>query len=329
MSRIDFTGRTVIVTGAAGGLGSAYAAEIARRGGSLVLVDVAAMGNSKSLDALAASVTGHGGEAIACGEDVASAAAGERIAAAALDRFGRIDAVINSAGNLHAGALGTLDDAERDAVWSVHLAGAVNVTRPAFRAMVAQGHGRIVNTTSAAGLWGLPERTAYAGAKAGLVGMTRAWAKEGAAHGILCNAIAPVAFTAMIGNVSPEHAARIREMAAPFGEALKPEYVAPLAVFLASDACTVNGETYSALGGRYARVVTALTQGWLGPRDAPASPEDILAHLDEIGDLSDLIVPNAPADEYRLIAERIAREGSQPSGPHPRANGNVDKGGTA
>jgi NAD(P)-dependent dehydrogenase (short-subunit alcohol dehydrogenase family) len=216
--------------------------------------------------------------------------------------------VINSAGNLHAGALGTLDDEERDAVWSVHLAGAVNVTRPAFRAMVRQGYGRIVNTTSAAGLWGLPERTAYASAKAGLVGMTKAWAKEGAAHGVLCNAIAPVAFTAMIGNVAPEHAERIRQMAAPFGDALKPEFVAPLATFLASDACTVNGETYSALGGRYARVVTALTQGWLGPRDAPASAEDILAHLAEIEDIAGLVIPEAPADEYRLIAERIAAE---------------------
>ncbi len=199
MSGIDFTGRSVILTGAAGGLGSAYAAEIARRGGSLVLVDV-----GPSLETLATEVVAIGGEAIALTEDVASAVAGERIAEAALDRFGRIDAVINSAGNLHAGALGTLDDKERDAVWSVHLAGAVNVTRPAFRAMLRQGYGRIVNTTSAAGLWGLPERTAYASAKAGLVGMTRAWAKEGAAHGILCNAIAPVAFTAMIGNVSPE-----------------------------------------------------------------------------------------------------------------------------
>jgi NAD(P)-dependent dehydrogenase (short-subunit alcohol dehydrogenase family) len=308
MSGIDFTGRSVIITGAAGGLGSAYAAEIARRGGSLVLVDVGATASGVALEKLAEEMTGLGGQAIACTEDVASAAAGERIARAALDRFGRIDAVINSAGNLHAGALGTLDDAERDAVWSVHLAGAVNVTRPAFRTMVQQGYGRIVNTTSAAGLWGLPERTAYASAKAGLVGMTRAWAKEGAAQGVLCNAIAPVAFTAMIGNVSPDHARRIREMAAPFGEALKPAFVAPLACFLASDACTVNGETYSALGGRYARVVTALTQGWLGPRDAPASAEDILVHIDEIADPTGLVIPEAPADEYRLIAERIAGE---------------------
>jgi len=308
MSAIDFTGRVVIITGAAGGLGSAYAAELARRGGSLVLVDSGSTANGQSLESLAEAMAGIGGEAIACSADVASAAAGERIAQAALDRFGRIDAVINSAGNLHAGALGTLDDKERDDVWSVHLAGAVNVTRPAFRAMIAQGHGRIVNTTSAAGLWGLPERTAYASAKAGLVGMTKAWAKEGATHGILCNAIAPVAFTAMIGNVSPEHAERIRQMAAPFGEALKPEFVAPLAVFLASDACTVNGEIYSALGGRYARVVTALTQGWLGPRDVPASAEDILAHLDEIEDVAGLAILEAPADEYRLNAERIAAE---------------------
>jgi NAD(P)-dependent dehydrogenase (short-subunit alcohol dehydrogenase family) len=308
MSAVDFTGRTVILTGAAGGLGSAYAAEIARRGGSLVLVDLGAMADGTTLASFAGRIADLGGQAIACTEDVALSAAGERIAEAALDRFGRIDAVINSAGNLHAGALGTLNDKERDEVWSVHLAGAVNVSRPAFRAMVAQGYGRIVNTTSAAGLWGLPERTAYASAKAGLVGMTKAWAKEGAPHGVLCNAIAPVAFTAMIGNVSPDHAARIREMSAPFGEALQPEFVAPLAVFLASEACTVNGETYSALGGRYARVVTALTQGWLGPRDKPASVEDIRAHLDEIGDAARLDLLDAPADEYRIIAERIARE---------------------
>jgi NAD(P)-dependent dehydrogenase (short-subunit alcohol dehydrogenase family) len=309
IDRIDFTGRVTILTGAAGGLGRAYARDIARRGGSLVLVDVGAAADGTSLDALAEAATQAGGQAIALTEDVADAGAGERIARAALDRFGRIDAVIASAGNLHAGALATLDDAERDAVWAVHLAGAVNVTRPAFRAMVAQGHGRIVLTTSAAGLWGLPERTAYASAKAGLVGMTKAWAKEGAAHGIFCNAIAPVAFTAMIGNVAPEHAARIREMAAPFGDALQPEFVAPLATYLASAGCTANGEVYSALGGRFARVVTALTPGWLGPRDAPASAEGIAAHLAEIADPAGLVIPEAPADEYRLIAERIAKEG--------------------
>jgi NAD(P)-dependent dehydrogenase (short-subunit alcohol dehydrogenase family) len=306
--RIDFAGRAVILTGAAGGLGRAYAKDIARRGGALVLVDVAAAADGTMLDAIAEEVAQLGGRAVALTEDVAEAAAGERIARAALDAFGRIDAVINSAGNLHAGALATLDDRERDAVLAVHLAGAVNVTRPAFRAMVRQGHGRIVLTTSAAGLWGLAERTAYSTAKAGLTGMAKAWAKEGAAHGVFCNAIAPVAFTAMIGNVSPDHAARIREMAAPFGDALQPEYVAPLATFLASAECSVNGEIYSALGGRFARVVTAVTSGWLGPRDVPATAEDIRAHLDEIGDLTGLEILEAPAEEYRLIAERIARE---------------------
>lgn len=309
MSTIDFTGRTVILTGAAGGLGRAYGRDIARRGGSLVLVDVAAAADGTTLDAIAADLAQAGGRAVACVEDVASAAAGERIAEAAMDAFGRIDAVIASAGNLHAGALATLDDGERDAVWAVHLAGAVNTARPAFREMVRQGHGRIVLTTSAAGLWGLPERTAYASAKAGLTGMAKAWAKEGAAHGVLTNAIAPVAFTAMIGQVSPDHAARIRAIAAPFGDALRPEFVAPLATYLASAECAVNGEVYSALGGRYARVVTALTPGWLGPRDAPATAEDIGLHLDEIGDPARLDILQAPADEYRLIAERIAREG--------------------
>jgi NAD(P)-dependent dehydrogenase (short-subunit alcohol dehydrogenase family) len=307
MTSIDFTGRTVIVTGAAGGLGRSYATEIARRGGSLVLADIARPGEAEvTADSVAAEIRAAGGTAIACVEDVASPAAGERIVAAAMGSFGRIDAVINNAGNLQAGGFDSMSDAERDAIWAVHLGGAFNVTRPAFRQMMAQGHGRIVFTSSAAGLFGLPERTAYATAKAGLVGLTRALAKEGSGRDVLSNVLAPVAFTGMIGNLAPDYAERIRAATSPFTDALKPEFVAPLVVYLASAACSVNGELFSAVGGRFARVAIGLTAGWVGPRDKPALAEDVAAHLDEILDPAEIDIAEHPFDEYRFLARRIS-----------------------
>jgi NAD(P)-dependent dehydrogenase (short-subunit alcohol dehydrogenase family) len=159
MERIAFDGRAVIVTGAGNGLGRSHALELARRGARVVVNDLGgAMDGSGSssgpADRVVEEIRALGGEAVASHDSVASSAGGRRIAETCLDAFGRIDAVVNNAGNLRYGAFDELDDGDLEALIGTHLLGGFNVSRPAFRYMRANGGGRFVFTSSGAGLFG-------------------------------------------------------------------------------------------------------------------------------------------------------------------------------
>jgi NAD(P)-dependent dehydrogenase (short-subunit alcohol dehydrogenase family) len=319
MSRISFEGRAVIVTGAGGGLGRSYALELARRGAQVLVNDLGGAldgsgASSKPADRVVDEIHAIGGIGTASYDSVASPAGGRRIVEACLDAYGRLDAVVNNAGNLRYAPFDELDDESVEALVGTHLLGAFHVSRPAFRAMKAAGYGRFVFTSSAAGLFGNAEQAHYAAAKAGLLGLMNAVAIEGEPHGIAANCILPVAYTRMSqgtdpSRIRPQDAARMAGIER-LGNTLGADFVTPLVVFLASDACALTQQAFSAAWGRYARVFVGVTRGWYGPQDTPASAEDVRDHLPEIGERSRYFTPGSVYDEAGTVIEQV---------PEPRA----------
>ena len=160
-------------------------------------------------------------------------------------------------------------------VLDVHLKGAFYVTQPAFRLMREQGYGRIVSTSSASGLFGNFGQANYGAAKAGLAGLTRVLALEGAGHGIKVNAIAPIASTRMTQEILGDLARRVL-----------PESVSPLVAYLAHEDCSVNGHVYSVAGGRVARIFVAETHGVVLPDNTAESVRDQISVIDDLSDVA-------------------------------------------
>ena len=289
MPDMRFDGQVAIITGAGGGLGRSHALELAR-GGAMVLVnDVSAAGQ------VVDEITALGGQAAANHDSVATASGGAAIVQAALDAFGRVDILVNNAGILRDKAFHKMDEAMIDSVIDVHLKGAFYVTQPAFSLMREQGYGRIINTSSASGLFGNFGQANYGAAKAGLAGLTRVLALEGAGHGIKANAIAPIAATQMTAGILGDLADKV-----------SPDYVSPLVAYLAHSECSVNGNVYSVAGGRIARIFVAETHG-LVLRENTA--ESIAAQLSLIdaADFHGHHQPTSLDDETAIIAKALSK----------------------
>ena len=198
MSEISFDGRVAIVTGAGGGLGRSHALFLASRGAKVVVNDLGGSVDGKGSDEAAAQkvvdeIAAAGGEAVASFDGVDTAEGGEKIVKTALDAFGKVDVVINNAGILRDVSFHKMTHDQWDAVMNVHLNGTYYVSKAAWNHMREAGYGRIVNTTSAAGLYGNFGQANYAAAKLGIVGLSKTLAQEGHKKGIRCNVIAPVA----------------------------------------------------------------------------------------------------------------------------------------
>lgn len=275
MADIGFDNRVAIVTGAGGGLGRCHALELARRGARLVVNDLGGAVDGSGSDTTAAQkvvqeIEALGGEAVANGDSVGTPEGGAAIVQAALDAFGRIDIVVNNAGILRDKTFHKMEQSDIDGVIDVHLRGAFNVTRPAWTHMREQGYGRVVMTSSNAGILGNFGQTNYGAAKMGLVGMTNVLALEGAKYNIKVNAIAPVARTRMT-----------EDILGPLAEKLNPEQISPVVAWLASEDCPVSGEVYSCGGGTVARFFVGLTKGIFEPG---LTVETIRDRWDEIRD---------------------------------------------
>ena len=275
MADIGFDNRVAIVTGAGGGLGRCHALELARRGARLVINDLGGAVDGSGSDATPAQkvvqeIEALGGEAVANGDSVGTPEGGAAIVQAALDAFGRIDIVVNNAGILRDKTFHKMEQSDVDSVLDVHLRGAFNVTRPAWTHMREQGYGRVVMTSSNAGILGNFGQTNYGAAKMGLVGMTNVLALEGAKYNIKVNAIAPVARTRMT-----------EDILGPLAEKLNPEQISPVVAWLASEDCPVSGEVYSCGGGTVARFFVGLTKGIFEPG---LTVETIRDRWDEIRD---------------------------------------------
>lgn len=310
MNQICFDGQVVVITGAGGGLGRTYALELARRGASIVVNDlggnVDGIGHSVSrADGVVQEIREAGGNAVPNYDSVATSEGAESIVQAAVDNFGRVDVVISNAGNLRNAHIEDVTDVDIDAIHDVHFKGALYVSRAAFRHMKAQGYGRILFTASASGLFGNPDQVAYASAKASMIGLTNVFALEGETFGIKVNALLPMAASRMAEKMDPEQLQQFAELNDAFGSAVTPEFITPLVVFLVSKECQATKSFYSAVSGRFARVVIGLTKGWLGPRDQPASVEDVAAHFEEIEDSAVLDEPGNLVDELRILAKYV------------------------
>jgi len=277
--RIRFDGRVAVITGAGGGLGKAYALDLAKRGAKVVVNDYGGArdgsgdGSSSPADRVVSEIRAAGGEAVADYNTVATPEGGEGVVKTALDAFGRLDILINNAGILRDKSIAKMEPEHWRAVVDVHLNGAYHVTRPAFLAMRDRGYGRIVMTTSAAGLYGNFGQTNYSSAKLGLVGFMNALKLEGRKYDIKVNTVAPIAASRLTEDILPP------DLLAK----MKPEYVSPLVLYLCSDRCQITGNIYNAGMGYYNRAAVMTGPGIIiGSGKYIPTVEDIASHWEEI-----------------------------------------------
>ena len=281
-NEIRFDGRVAVITGAGAGLGRTYALELARRGAKVVVNDFggardgAGQGSSSPADQVVHEIRQSGGEAVASYDSVATPQGGEKIIKTALDAFGRVDILINNAGILRDKGFLKMEPEAWQAVLDVHLNGAYHVTRPAFQAMRENNYGRIVMTTSAAGLYGNFGQTNYSSAKLALVGLMNTLRLEGHKYNIKANTIAPVAASRLTEDVMPPD----------LFEKLKPDYIAGIVAYLCSENCRETGAVFNAAAGYYSRAAILTGPGvMLGNGKNPPTPEDIRDHFKQISSL--------------------------------------------
>ncbi|PKN69242.1 MAG: hypothetical protein CVU54_10880 [Deltaproteobacteria bacterium HGW-Deltaproteobacteria-12] len=280
--KMSFDGRVAIVTGAGGGLGRVYALELGKRGAKIVVNDFGGSrdgigkGAAGPADKVVDEIKALGGKAVANYDNVATAEGGANIVKTAVDAFGKLDILINNAGILRDKGLLKMEPENWQAVLDVHLNGAFNVTRPAFGAMRDNGFGRIIMTTSAAGLYGNFGQSNYSAAKLGLVGFMNSLKLEGVKYNIKVNTVAPIAASRLTEDILPPDM---------LGK-LKPEFVAPIVLYLCSDECGDTGRIYNCGAGFFNRVAMMTSPGMVvgGGKKIP-SLEDVSANWAKIIDL--------------------------------------------
>jgi NAD(P)-dependent dehydrogenase (short-subunit alcohol dehydrogenase family) len=304
-AQIRFDGDVAIVTGAGHGLGRSYALALGARGAAVVCNDVIA----DRAEATAQAIEEHGGRAVAETTSVATAAGGESIVKAAIDAFGSIDIVVNNAGQLRNSAFADMPIEEFQAVIDTHLGGAFYVTQPAFRHMMEARYGRIIFTSSGAGMFGSPWQANYGAAKAGLVGLCNVVALEGAPHGITANAIMPMALTGINEGGPPPYSPEVLrdtiDALRPLAPYMTEENVAPLVVYLASRHCTETQRIFSVGAGHIGRVFIGASRGWYAPDHGSLTVEQVEANLDAACALGEFSVPESMNDELRSIGEHL------------------------
>jgi NAD(P)-dependent dehydrogenase (short-subunit alcohol dehydrogenase family) len=279
MTDVRFDGRVAIVTGAGGGLGRSHALLLASRGAKVVVNDLGGgrdgEGNpsSEMANKVVEEIKAAGGEAVADAHGVDTSEGGEAIVKTAMDAFGKVDIVIANAGILRDRAFHNLTEEDWDKIFAVHVKGSFNVIQPAFRIMRQNQYGRIIVTTSNAGLYGNFGQGNYSSAKTAVLGLASTLELEGAKYNIKANVIAPVAASRLTEDVMPPAVL----------EKLKPEFVSPMVAYLCSEECNVSGNIFTAGGGYFGRAAIVESKGVIAPNP---SIEDVRDKFSQICDMT-------------------------------------------
>ncbi|XP_019372559.1 PREDICTED: peroxisomal multifunctional enzyme type 2 isoform X1 [Gavialis gangeticus] len=298
--RLRFDGRVVLVTGAGGGLGRAYALAFAERGASVVVNDLGGdfKGHGKSssaADKVVEEIRAKGGKAVASYDSVE---AGEKLVKKALEAFGRIDIVINNAGILRDRSFARISDEDWDIIHRVHLKGSFLVTRAAWNHMKNQKFGRIIMTSSAAGIYGNFGQANYSAAKLGLLGLANTLAVEGRKYNIHCNTVAPTAGSRMTQTVMPPDML----------DAFKPEYVSPLVLWLCHESCQENGSLFEVGAGWIGKLRWERTQGAIvREKTLPMTPEAVQDKWGKICDFDNASKPRTIQESVSLLNDVLSQ----------------------
>ena len=297
MSDIRFDERTVIITGAGNGLGKTYALEFGRRGANVVVNDLGGSAFGDGSDKAAADVVvdeikAAGGNAVANYDSVTD---GDQIVATALDTFGKVDVVIINAGILRDKTFHKMEESDWNLIYEVHVLGAFKVTHAAWPHMRDQNYGRIVFTTSAAGIYGNFGQTNYSMAKLGQLGMSQTLALEGVSKNILVNTIAPIAGSRLTETVMPQDLV----------DALQPEYVMPLVIKLCDEESKETGGLFEVGAGWIGKLRWERSKGHGFNLSEGFSAEDVSENWNSITDFNDADHPGNIADSNRTLIRNL------------------------
>ncbi|KAH8923090.1 NAD(P)-binding protein [Atractiella rhizophila] len=277
---LDFKDQVVIVTGGGGGLGGAYSRFFGSRGARVLVNDFSKDNANKITEEIK---SGGKGDALANYDDVNE---GDKIVKAAFDKWGRVDVIINNAGILRDKSFKAMTEKEWDQVHQVHVRGAYKVTKAAWPIFRKQKFGRIINTASAAGLYGNFGQTNYSSAKMALVTFSKTLAREGEKYNITANTIAPIAASQMTATIMPPEMLAI----------LKPEMVVPLVAYLVNKETKVSGEVFEVGAGWMGKIRWERSTGVVFKTDDSYTPSAIAARWDEVKDYSNPTYPTSMAD---------------------------------
>lgn len=283
MSELSFKDKVVVITGAGGGLGKIYALEFAKRGANVVVNDLGGtLGGSgqdkKAADIVVNEIKNKFNVAAVANYDSVGGPNTENIVKTAIDNFGKIDILINNAGILRDSTFSKMSPQQFKQVIDVHLNGCFKLTKFAWPYMRNQKFGRIINTSSPAGLYGNFGQSNYSAAKLGLVGLGETLAKEGLKYNIFVNSIAPLARSRMTENVLPPHI--LKE--------LGPEKIVPLILYLTHESTQVTNSIFELAGGFFGQIRWERSAGQIfNPNEKFLTPEAFLNKWDRINDFKD------------------------------------------